>query len=166
MTTASHDYPRVCGSEVLCLLARSGWARFLGPAGTDHRATDGEQHSDNPLSNSCRTAQPLFPEADPFVQDETLNDGSTGCKKKKKMMWNGDPENCPGKVVGQCSARGRIQPESEFQTARVEVTSRMISVCHFVQSRYFSPLQPPHRQTPSFTNSFEPLSVIIRRLKA
>lgn len=49
-----YNYPRVCGSEVLCLLSRSGWARFLRPVGTDHRV------------------RALTVEADPFVQDETL----------------------------------------------------------------------------------------------
>lgn len=76
-----HNYPRVCGSEVLCLLSWSGSARFLRPAGTDYRVcalTDGEQHTDNPLSTTARTAQPLSTEADPFVQGDTLRDGSKG----------------------------------------------------------------------------------------
>lgn len=81
-------YPRVCGSEVLCLLSRSGWARFLRPVGTDHRVgalTDGEQHTNNPLCTSARTAQPLSPEADPFVQGETLGDGSKG--RRNDLEW-------------------------------------------------------------------------------
>lgn len=32
-----YHYPRVCGSEVVCLLSWSGWARFLRPVGPDHR---------------------------------------------------------------------------------------------------------------------------------
>ena len=70
-----YHYPRVCCSEVLCLLSQSDWARFLRPVGTDHSVcalTDGEQHTNNPLSTFARTAQPLYPEADPFVQGETL----------------------------------------------------------------------------------------------
>lgn len=42
--------------------------------------TNGEQHTDNPFSTSARTVQPLSPEADPFVQGETLEDGSKGCR--------------------------------------------------------------------------------------
>ncbi|KAK9538894.1 hypothetical protein VZT92_004036 [Zoarces viviparus] len=84
-------YPRVCGSEVLCLLSRCCWARFLRPVGTDHR----EQHTDDPLSTSSRTAQPLSPEADPAVQDETQR----SVDKVAGMLWNGDPENWPGREV-------------------------------------------------------------------
>lgn len=80
-----HHYPRVCGSEVLCLLSRSGWARFLRPVGADHRVTDREQHTDDPLSTSSRTVQPLSPEADPFVQGETLGDGSKG--RRNDLEW-------------------------------------------------------------------------------
>lgn len=83
-----YHYPRVCGSEVLCLLSRSCWARFLRPIGTDHRVcalTDGEQHTDNPLCTSARTAQPLSPEADPFVQGETRGDGSKG--RRNDLEW-------------------------------------------------------------------------------
>lgn len=83
-----YHYPRVCGSEVLCLLSRSGWARFLRPVGTDHRVcapTDREQYTDNPLATSARTAQPLSPEADPFVQGETLGDGSKG--RRNDLEW-------------------------------------------------------------------------------
>lgn len=83
-----NHYPRVCGSEVLCLLSRSGWAQFLRPDGTDHRVralTDRERHTDNPLSTSARTAQPLSPEADPFVQGETLGDGSKG--RRNDLEW-------------------------------------------------------------------------------
>ncbi|KAK1879357.1 Solute carrier family 35 member E1 like [Dissostichus eleginoides] len=71
------------GSEVLCLLSRSGLARFLRPVGADHRVcalTDGERHTDDPLSTCHRKAQPLSPEADPFFQGETLGDGSKGCR--------------------------------------------------------------------------------------
>lgn len=42
--------------------------------------TDGEQHTDHPFSTSARTVQPLSPEADPFVQGETLEDLSNGCR--------------------------------------------------------------------------------------
>lgn len=61
--------------------SRSNWAWFLRPIGVDHslRAlTDGEQHTDDPLST--RTMQPLSPEGDPFVQGETLENGSKGCR--------------------------------------------------------------------------------------
>lgn len=74
-------YPRVCGSEVLCLLSWSGWARFLRPSGADGRTralTDGEQHTTNPLSTPVRTTQSLSAEADPFVQGETMRGGSKG----------------------------------------------------------------------------------------
>lgn len=67
----------------------SGWALFLRPVGADHSVcalTEGEQHTDNPLSTSTRTAQPLSPEADPFVQ------GETG-QMVAGTIWNGDPGN-------------------------------------------------------------------------
>lgn len=61
--------------------SRSNWAWFLRPIGVDHSVralTDGEQHTDDPLST--RTMQPLSPEGDPFVQGETLENGSKGCR--------------------------------------------------------------------------------------
>lgn len=74
-------YPRVSGSEVLCLLLWCDWARLLRPVdGTDHRVRalpDGEQ-TDKRLSTPVRTAQPLCVEADPFVQGETLEGKSEG----------------------------------------------------------------------------------------
>ncbi|KAK5859535.1 hypothetical protein PBY51_021087 [Eleginops maclovinus] len=76
------------GSEVLCLLSRSGFARFLRPGGADHRVcalTDGELHTDDPLSTFHRKAQPLSPEADPFFQGETLGDGSKG--RRNDLEW-------------------------------------------------------------------------------
>lgn len=75
-------YPRVSGSEVLCLLFWCDWAQLLRPVvGTNHRVRalpDGEQQTDQLLSTPVRTAQPLSAEADPFVQGETLEDGSKG----------------------------------------------------------------------------------------
>lgn len=68
-------------------LSWSGWALFLRPAGTDDGAcapTDGEQHTKNPHTTSNRTPQPLSPEADPFVQDETLGD-----EQKVWREWSG-----------------------------------------------------------------------------
>lgn len=85
-------YPRVCGSEVLCLLSQSCWAWFLRPIGTDHRPcalTDREQHTDNLPSTSSRTVQPLSPEADPFVQDETRTDGSEVCRNDLEWRSRG-----------------------------------------------------------------------------
>lgn len=90
MLKPGHHYPRVCGSEVLCLLSWSSWARFLRPLGTDQcvcALTDGEQHTntDDPLSTPARTAQPLSAEADPFVQGETLGDESRG--HRNDLEW-------------------------------------------------------------------------------
>lgn len=105
-------YPRVCGSEVLCLLSRSGWARFLRPVGTDHSVralTDGEQHTDNPFSTSARTAQPLSPEADPFVQGEIQGDESKGCRND--LEWQSRELAKRGvdiKVEVQRSTKGAI----------------------------------------------------------
>lgn len=42
--------------------------------------TDGKQHTDDLLSTTTRTVQPFSPEADPFVQGETLGAGSKGCR--------------------------------------------------------------------------------------
>lgn len=134
-----YHYPRVCGSEVLCLLSQSGWARVLRPIGTDHSVcalTDGEQHTDNPHSTSARTAQPLSPEADPFVQGETLGDGSKGCRndlewrsrelaKQEVDFFSRSTEVCEGPT-------SLLEPDP--QAAPVPVTSLMNSECYCFQS--------------------------------
>lgn len=66
-------------------------ASSLGPAGLGSSSgllalirvcalTDGRQHTNNLLSTSARTAQPLSPEADPFVQGEALGDMLKNCR--------------------------------------------------------------------------------------
>lgn len=125
-----YHYPRVCGSEVLCLLSRSGWARFLRPVGADHwvcALTDREQYTDNPLSSSARTAQPLSPEADPFVQGETLGDESKG--RRNDLEW-WSRELAKQEVVFKSRSaqgyEGQISlPEPDSQAAPVPVTSLM-----------------------------------------
>lgn len=136
-----HHYPRVCGSEVLCLLSRSGWARFLRPVGTDHSVcalTDGEQHTDNPLCTSARTAQPLSPEADPLVQGEARGDESKGCRND--LEWQSRELAKLGadiKVkVQRCTKVAIFLLEPDSSAAPVPVTSLMNSErCRF-QSRY------------------------------
>lgn len=152
-----YHYPRVCGSEVLCLLSRSGWARFLRPVGTGHRVcalTDREQHTDNPLSTSARTAQPLSPEADPFVQGETLGDRSKGCRND--LEWR---------------SRELAQAGSWFESGSAEVYEGPIfpswtrfpgssRAGHGLSVTVSSPGNP--RQTESFANLFEPFALIIK----
>lgn len=134
-----YHYPRVCGSEVLCLLSRSGWARFLRPVGTDHRVcalTDEEQHTDNPLPTSSRKAQPLSPEADRFVQGETLGDGSKGCRND--LEWRSRElakQEVDFKAEAQRPMKDRLLLEPDSQTAPLQVTSLMNCKCYCFQSR-------------------------------
>lgn len=128
-----HHYPRVCGSEVLCLLSQSGSARFLRPVGTGQRQraqTDGEQHTHNPLSTTARTAQPLSTEADPFVQGGTLGDGSKGYRND--LEWQSRKTGRAGsrffvsRSVEVCEGTTfLLEPDSG--AARVPVTSLMNS---------------------------------------
>lgn len=69
--------------------------------------TDKEQHADNSLSTSSRTAQPLSPEADPFVQGETRGDGSKGhrndlewqSRELAKQEADFEAEVCEGSIL-------------------------------------------------------------------
>lgn len=144
-----HHYPRVCGSEVLCLLSWSGWARFLRPVGTDHRVcalTDGEQHTDtdNPLFTPARTAQPLSAEADPFVQGETLGDGSKG--RRNDLEWR---------------SRELAKQEVDFKEAqrnRFSFLKQIPKQLLCVLSKFF--FFP--RQIEFFTNLFEPFALSVQ----
>lgn len=148
--------PRVCGSEVLCLLSRSGWARFLRPAGTDHRVcalTDGEQHTDNHLSTSARTAQPLSPEADPFVQGETLEDGSKGCRND--LEWR-SRELAKREADFEAEARGSMKDRFSFlnQNPGSSCAGHVSDEFCFQSGSLYS------RQIESF-NLFEPFALIV-----
>lgn len=90
-------YPRVCGSEVLCLLSRSGWARFLlRPVGTDQSVcTDRWEaaHQQPPLHLRQDSAAP-------FPRGRSLRPGWSTWRYVKKTagtIWNGNPENWPNR---------------------------------------------------------------------
>lgn len=118
----------------------SGWAQFLRPVGTDHSVcalTDGEQHTNNSLSTSARTAQPLSPEANPFVQGETLRDGSKGhrndlewqSRELAKQEFDYKSVRDPRRADFGCSPNNP-------RAAPVPVTSLMNSELYSFQSRW------------------------------
>lgn len=105
-----------------------------------------QQHTDDPLSSSARTAQPLSPEADPFVQDETLGDGSKGRRNDLECRSR---ELAKQEVNLKAGADQFFLLEPDSQAVCSPVTSLMNSESYCIFC---------HQQTESFTNSFEPFA--------
>lgn len=70
--------------------------------------TDGERHTENLLSTSTRTAQPLSPEADPFVQGET----DRLIKMLQELVWNDNPD--PGGRQEEVDFESEVSEEQIF----------------------------------------------------
>lgn len=123
---------------------------------------DRERYADNPLATSARTAQPLSPEADPFVQGETLGDGSRGCRNdlewRSRELAGLEADLKAREVYEGPGFFFSLLLEPDSQAAPEPVTSLMNSECYCFQSGcvLFS------RQVESFTNLFEPFALIVR----
>lgn len=124
--------------------SRSGWARFLRPVGTDHSVsalTDGEQLSNDPLSTSARTTQPLSPEADPFVQSESPR------SVKRLQEQSGVAIQRTGQRGGRSESWG---------------SSYVDNVADCFCSTVSNPGECFPKQADLFTNSLQPFTVIAR----